>query len=168
MMYGPDGALVPMGGALYPDACFAIPTGDFNRGLAFRPGGVPFGAGFDPDGLPAPSAESRGSTTAPGTMAHILNDAMPGGTAYLSLSDGLWCPPVSLLGVPIYLDIVNGISWVNTTINVFPTGMAVGTISIPANAPVGAVFYAQWLVFKPGGPSLFQVSNPITFRIAAP
>ncbi len=150
----------PGGAPCFPSAAPAV-------GLAFAAHGISYGAGSDPDGLVPPTIGATGASTTPGPLfAHTLTGAVPGGVAILAVAVASACPPIPVSGVVAHIGpplLLLG------PVLAGPAGVAVLPTPLPAGmAAIGATLYTQWIVFKPLGPSPFQASDALSFRIALP
>lgn len=161
----PGGAPAPPS-FTFPFLCAPNPAP--TRGLAFAAHGVPYGLGFDPDGLAAPAAATVGPSTTPSALfAHTLASAVPGGIAALVLSTGFACPAFPLLGAPALISPF-GPTPILATVPVGPLGTVFLPTPIPPAVAVGVPLFDQWFILKPLGPSPLQVSNAVAFTTASP
>lgn len=145
-----------------PVPCFPVPTAAPVVGLAFAGRQISFGVGADNAGLPAPVIGSLGQSYAgnPGYTITLAGSVL-GGTAFLRYSFGAACPPIGVLGVPVYLLAPR---FAAATLPVGPLGTAAFAAPIPAG-PFGMSVYLQWIVLT--GVSL-QVTSGAELSVVLP
>jgi hypothetical protein len=146
-----------------PVTCFPVPTGAPVVGLAFAGRQIPFGFGADNSGLPVPVIGSVGQSYA-GNPAYsvTLAGSVPGGLGLLRYSFGAACPPLGLLGVPLYL-LAPRFAAVNAPVG--PLGTAAFVTPIPPAGFFGPSVYLQWIVLT--GVSI-QVTSGAELRVILP
>ena len=150
--------------------CFPTPVPTIGIGYAAH--GAVYGFGSDPDGLVPPVIGSLGASTTPGPGFGItLAGAVGTAPALLFLTatttmPGYACPPFPALGVLSLLNPLQPVFFLGSTVT---TAAGSGTIPVPIPAgltAIGAELFVQWFVFKPAGPSPWQASDALSFRIA--
>ena len=173
-MYVTDGFMVAymfLGGIPAPPTFYTpapcFPTMGPMNGLALAARALPYGAGADNSGAPAPFAGSIGQTISPNPAFTVtLSGSVPGSLAFLYLSTtGFYCPPPVILGLPVLIDL----SLPPTLLGFAPVGAlgtATFTTAIPPGFPPGVAGWLQWVAKTPL-PSL-QVSDALALNTDLP
>jgi hypothetical protein len=139
----PGGGLAPP--TFYsPAPCFPAPPAPPIAGLAFAGRQITYGAGADNAGLPVPTIGSVGESWVGNPLYTVtLAGSVPGGVARLKYSFGSLCPPLGIVGVPIYLSAPR---FTAVIVGVGAGGGAAFAAPIPPAIPFGLSIYLQWVV----------------------
>ena len=129
-----------------PVPCYPVPAPPPVAGLAFTGHQITYGVGGNNLAGPIPVIGSIGNSY-PGNPAYgvTLSGATPGSVAYLKFSMGSSCPPLPVLGVPVYIAVPR---FTATVMVVGGGGTAAFASPIPAAFPVGLPVHLQWAVLS--------------------